>query len=216
MVLERLGEKVYLSTYEKNRKRWYLDDGDDTLRITFEHLGENSIVIDLGGWKGEWASDIFSRYMSYVYVFEPVKSYADFIEDRFKFNSKIRAFSFGLGSKEDRLKMFIGQEGSSVFANSNTSGEIQDIKIVRFDSFLTEENLGNIDVLKINIEGGEYELLEYIVKEDLQQNIDTLLVQFHDFVENAQKRRNIIQELLKQTHDKIFDYPFVWECWKRR
>ena len=58
---------------------WFRDNGDKTLRLNYE-LNEKSVVIDLGGYEGQWAADIFCKYVCSIHVFEPVKKFADNIE----------------------------------------------------------------------------------------------------------------------------------------
>ena len=41
--------------------QWFKDNGDKTHRLNY-NLNEKSIVFDLGGYEGQWASDIFSKY----------------------------------------------------------------------------------------------------------------------------------------------------------
>ena len=48
---------------------------------------------------------------------------------------------------------------------------------------------GKIDLLKINIEGGEYEVLENLIENDLIKNIDNIQIQFHDFVFSRRKEK---------------------------
>ena len=69
-------------------------------------------------------------------------------------------------------------------------------------------------MLKINIEGGEYDLLESILESNIQNKIINFQIQFHDFVPNSEIRMKKIQDKLSQTHQITFNYPFVWENWK--
>ena len=86
--LRRLGNllinwshRLAQSPREKMVALWFRDCGDQTKRLDYD-LDENSVVFDLGGYEGQWASDIFSRYCCTVYVFEPVKPYYDFIKSK--------------------------------------------------------------------------------------------------------------------------------------
>ncbi|WP_181565892.1 hypothetical protein [Campylobacter hyointestinalis] len=56
--------------------RWVKDRGDETLRLEYA-LDRNSIVIDGGGYKGDFSKNIFDRYGSKIFIFEPVSKYAD-------------------------------------------------------------------------------------------------------------------------------------------
>ena len=111
MILKRIFQKIrtkfFPSRHEKLVKKWYEDDGENKHRLTYD-LNESSLVIDLGGYKGQWASDIFAKYLCEIHVFEPIKSFAEKITSRFLKNSKIHTHQFGLGSKTrtDKIKPF--------------------------------------------------------------------------------------------------------------
>ena len=68
--------------------------------------------------------------------------------------------------------------------------------------------------MKINIEGGEFDLLDQLIKSKLVTRIDNIQVQFHNFFDNSKDRREGIRKQLKQTHYLTYDYYFVWENWK--
>src|SRR5256885_11505788 len=78
--------------------KWYKEDPRNLKRSSFNYLDENSIVFDLGGYEGQWSSDIYSRYNCIIHIFEPVKEYADIITQRFIKNNKIYIHHFGLDS----------------------------------------------------------------------------------------------------------------------
>ena len=79
-------------------------DGDRTLRIEYD-LTEQSMVFDLGGYRGEWAAEIFVRYCSTVHVFEAVEEFAAAIERRFRKNPKMHVHPFGLASADSIQSM---------------------------------------------------------------------------------------------------------------
>jgi cellulose biosynthesis protein BcsQ len=80
--------------------------------------------------------------------------------------------------------------------------------------FLQEKDIKRIDLMKINIEGCEYNLLECLIGIGFIKNIKNIQVQFHDFVEDAEKRMMEIQKNLQKTHYLTYQYPFVWENWE--
>jgi hypothetical protein len=75
-------------------------------------------------------------------------------------------------------------------------------------------NLPSIDLIQINIEGSEYNLLDFAISKNYLNNIQKILIQFHTNVENCVDRRNNIQNNLKNIgFTKMFDYSFIWEAW---
>ena len=90
---------------EHQLKVWeWKRSGKEELRYDYD-LNSNSVVFDLGGYKGEWTSQIFSMYSCTVYIFEPVKKYYEGIMSRFARNDFIKVFQFGLGSKDEEIEI---------------------------------------------------------------------------------------------------------------
>ena len=79
-----------------------------------------------------------------------------------------------------------------------------------------ELELDHIDLLELNIEGSEYEVLPRLVETGWISRIDTILVQFHEWLPRAHRRRRSIQRVLRETHTQLWDYPWVWEAWRRK
>ena len=90
---------IYESEHEKAFDARQQVDGDATLRLDYP-LAHDSIVFDLGGFKGQWASDIYSRYRSKIYVFEFVPAFAEKIRKRFTGNPDIVVYPYGLGTEK--------------------------------------------------------------------------------------------------------------------
>jgi hypothetical protein len=72
-----------------------------------------------------------------------------------------------------------------------------------------------VDLMKINIEGGEYELLEHLIARGLTKRIRNIQVQFHeDVMAGAAGRMERIQSRLAETHHLTYQERFVWENWE--
>jgi FkbM family methyltransferase len=191
---------------------WLKVFGDKTLRLNYD-LNESSIVFDLGGYEGQWASDIFSKYLCNVYVFEPVPYFASKIKERFIQNKKISVWDFGLAGENLKTVLALDNDGSSIFKNGKDN---IDIELRKFDDFVKEQGIPEIDLIKINIEGSEYELLDDLLANGYVKNIKNIQIQFHEFVPEARKRMQAIQVSLGKTHSLTYQYNFIWENWKRR
>ena len=78
-------------------------------------------------------------------------------------------------------------------------------------------NLGveEIDLLKLNIEGAEYAVLQDMAKKNLLIKCKDIQVQFHTFVEDYGNQYDTIKAELLKTHCTTYSYPFVWENFKR-
>lgn len=205
---------IVKGTFRESVQRWFDDKGDKTLRLDY-NLDVNSVVFDLGGYEGQWSSDIFSMYLCNIYIFEPVEYFHNYIVNRFKYNAKIHAFQFGLSNENEICQIGFDNDGSSIFKKGNTT----EIKLVKALDFFQANNITKIDLMKINIEGAEYDLLEYLIATRAIENIDNLQIQFHESAEikNCEQRMHNIQKALAKTHYLTYQYyPYVWENWRRK
>ena len=197
---------------QSNRcKPWFEANGDKTLRLDY-NLNENSVVFDIGGYKGEFAADIFCKYGCNIYIFEPIIEYYEEIKSKFRNNSKVRIFPFGLGMKNSSELISLDENNSSLFRFSEHQILIQ---IKSINEFIEEYKITNIDLMKINIEGAEYDLLDSLISVKNHLIIQNFQIQFHDFVFDSAKERMVkIQSDLVKSHSLTFQYEFVWENWK--
>ena len=83
-------------------------------------------------------------------------------------------------------------------------------------AYLREQGIDRIDAIKVNIEGGEFDLLPYLVTTGVIGSIGTLQVQFHRLSYSSPAAREAVREQLQRTHRQTWCYPFVWEEWVRQ
>jgi FkbM family methyltransferase len=195
-------------------KPWFAVNGDKTLRLSYP-LGPDSVVFDVGGYEGQWSSDIYAMYRSNIYVFEPVSAFYRAISERFARNPAIRCYPFGLAGSDRTAVITLAADASGVFAPAHAHDARETITLRALDTFLQEQPIETIDLIKINIEGGEYELLEHILDRGLSERIADIQVQFHPIAPNAYDRMKQIQERLARTHHTTYAFEFVWENWRR-
>lgn len=181
--------------------------------MQFDALGHSSVVFDVGGFQGNWAADIHERYGARIHVFEPHPAFAGEIRNRFQGNDAILTHEFALGSSEGELTLSDDGDASSSFRKGKLSvkGRIEPVA-----RFFAETDIPRIDLMKVNIEGGEYDLLPALSEAGIMPRIGILQVQFHLFTEADIQRREAIRAVLAETHDCDWSYDFVWEQWSLR
>lgn len=196
---------------KKRCKPWFKINGDKTLRLNYD-LSKSSIVFDLGGYKGNFAQEIYNRYLCKIFIFEPVKSFYKIIDDKFKDIPKVTTYPYGLANEDKELFISDSEDASSVFIDSEGSEKIKLKSILNFIN--NNNNITHVDLIKINIEGGEYEVLEALLESGMISIFKNLQIQFHDFIiDNASERMENIQVQLAKTHKITYQYKFVWENW---
>lgn len=161
------------------------DNDAEHLRYEYENVKH---CIDIGSYRNEWADEMKRKFNCSVECFEALDNRAAWTYDG----------ELEIGG------VFLY---SSIFTNEGK----RKVKCEDIAKYLDRE----VSVMKINIEGGEYELLSYIIYKGLHKNIKNIQVQFHkvDEFDCEDKERAICRQLMK-THELTFKYQFCWENWK--
>ena len=156
--------------------------------IRYEYdIKPDDYVIDLGSYQRKWADEIERRYKCKVDCFDLLINRAAWIFD-------------GVLKFADEADQAHGTE----------TGELQSdcFDIVQF---LNRE----VRLMKINIEGAEYPILNHIIKSGKIGMIKEIQVQFHT-VEGYEQMYDAIGNELNKTHCLTYRYPFVWENGRRK
>jgi FkbM family methyltransferase len=197
--------------HEKRVAQWFQMEGED-LRLDYP-LDRASVVLDVGGFKGQWASDIFAKYLCTVHVYEPIPEFAEYIARRFAKNDSIVVHAEGLGATTRTETALLQSDATTMTSGPGNSAPGVPVQVRAATEAIDALDIDRIDLLKLNIEGMEFELLESLLDHDYVRRIDHLQIQFHDFFEDAHQRRDAIQQRLRATHELDYCVPFVWESW---
>jgi FkbM family methyltransferase len=193
-------------------KKWFADHGDETLRLDYP-LDKSSVVFDVGGYLGDYADAIHKKYGCRIYLFEPVPAFYDQCVERFSNNSSITCLNYGLSSASGWFEMNLNNNESS-FKKIEDGSTAQQAQVRSITEVVAELGIKEIDLIKINIEGGEFDLLPIMIESGLVKRIKYIQVQFHNFIAGAVDGRLSIRRSLESTHREMWNYEFVWESWE--
>jgi FkbM family methyltransferase len=187
--------------------QFFSNGGDDAHLYNFS-LNSTSVIFDIGSFDGEYFNVMYAKYKCTIHAFEPVESF--YLQTNVNLPQKIKLNNFALGKENSTFTIAIAGNASSAFLEGNRI----ECKKVNFTDYIRDNKVETIDLLKVNCEGGEYELLETIISSGYIKNISNIIVQFHYLSDEPEVRRQIIVDALEKTHDVVFSYSFVWEGWK--
>lgn len=179
-------------------------------------LNAESTVIDIGAFTGSWAQQVSGLYDSTIYSFEPnPKSFARLME-RAQNNPKLKPVPYGLGDRDEEVDFVLSGLGSTeLWDHSEFEPDAPRIRVEIADVKRVWEEFAwpRIDLVKINIEGAEYSLLERMIELGLHESVGGFLIQFHEWHPRAYQRRRAITKALEKTHRLEWCFDFVWEKW---
>lgn len=188
----------------------FQNDKREASRCSFPISSTGEIVLDFGGFQGDWAQKMLDQYNCKVHIFEPHPVFANSVRVRFTGTPSVEVHEFALGCNDGELQLDDAGDASSSRTTkaANVTGYIKSTQ--EFFSSLKEKEFA---VAKINIEGGEYSLIPSLIEANVISQIRILQIQFHLYEKaDIERRQEIIQNLSK-THRCVWSYPFVWEEW---
>lgn len=147
-----------------------------------DFLDENSIVIDLGGNKGEFTKFIIEKFNSNIYVIEPIPEFYNQIPD----HHKIKKFQYCIANQKE-VEIFIPENQCPTTYDRNSNNKII-CQGITLEKFLKENNISKLDLLKVDIEGAEIEMFE-TSSDEILKSINQITVEFHDFLWQELKPR---------------------------
>jgi len=167
----------------------------------------------VGGYIGDFSEDIHKKYGCKIFLFEPVlSSYLKCIK-RFECIKRIKCFNYGLSSSNGFLKIGVAENISS-FQSPHAQNKAEVVEIKDIVDVIKDLKIEKIDLIKINIEGDEFKVIPKLIESGDINKIEYIQIQFHNFVDDAESKRNFIRSELEKTHTEIWSYYFVWESWK--
>ncbi|MCB0977646.1 MAG: FkbM family methyltransferase [Acidimicrobiales bacterium] len=181
-------------------------------------LDADSVIVDVGAFTGHVAEEFFDLYGAHVHAFEPSPRFHDEMARRLEGNDHIHPYNYGLGKADATMALSEdGMASSFEIAASYRDGTPTTTVSIRDAAAAFDEiGLERIDFIKINIEGGEFDLIDRLYETGWLDRTRYVLVQFHEWYDKAELRRWKSRRQLKATHRELWSCPWIYEMWCHR
>mgnify|MGYP001442222580 CR=1 FL=1 len=178
----------------------------DIQAIDWPGTNEDSLVVEVGGYHGQWSFRMAEKYHPHLFIFEPQPWCCEVIE-RVMGEHFFLLFPYALGDKTGDMPVFEYETDGCTFDEKEDTGwghatlPMQDIKAV-VDRF----GLDDIDIMHMNAEGSEFVLIPYMLKTGILPKV--LMFQGHD-----QAREPALRELLSKRYTILWDHGTALSAW---
>lgn len=198
--------------FEREVIRWRFNGGSEYSLVSINH---DSTILDIGCYCGKWSAEISKRFdKPRIKAFEPIKEfYINAVQNLAEFDN-VEVFNCGVWVCDGVMNFHKSDDATGFYVRNNLVDRVSVISIEDAMNFFG----GSVDAMEINIEGGEYNLLSYMISKGLIKSIGQLMIQFHTFGPDGDLlgRMNYIRNRLSKTHEPLFTYDFVWDHWVRK
>src|SRR6185295_9404334 len=140
--------------------------GMERLRYDY-NIQSYDTILDIGAYQGEWSKRMVETFYCQAILFEPVRVPA---LDDLRYNPKYEIVEAAAWTSNGELKF----GGNGYWTSAYIDGE-QWYRCVDIRGYICYE----IAVCKINAEGAEYGLLNFMIDSGLYVNVRNFQIQFH-------------------------------------
>jgi FkbM family methyltransferase len=172
-------------------------------------LSHDSVVVEVGGYKGRWALQIQERYFPNLYVFEPQPWAYEVCREVLGKRATILPYALGTSSGPATMGEW-ETDGCSLVKD----GSGHPVDAVEIGAAFAELGIRHIDLMLINIEGYEYMLIPHMLDRGIFPQ--RLMVQFHTFADpTGERERAIRAQFEQQGYREVWTYGAVLTAWER-
>jgi len=142
---------------------------------------QGKTIVDIGANVG-CASVFFAvaHPQATVYALEPAKEAFEYLKKNTSELANVRAFNVGAYDRDTQMELHLGKEASatnSLLPGSMTSEKSETVQLRRISTFLKEQGVEHIDLLKLDTEGVEIAILRDL--RPMINSIDAMYVEYH-------------------------------------
>lgn len=169
-------------------------DGWDYSTVNDRCLIDDGDIVDIGCLNWDWSNFFLGKKR--VIGVDPFENKIPYTE----------IFKGVIGNFNGFTRM--RNEGISSSMSNQDDGE--EVQVMTWKNFCKDYNINKISVLKINIEGAEYDLLNSLSDNDFN-NIDQIAISFHDWMVPDWKHKT--EDAIKLLESKNFEINKINENW---
>jgi hypothetical protein len=183
--MKKLIETLHGSPWSQVFDNCLIDDGD---------------IVDVGCLHWDWGKSLVGK-KRYIGI-DPIEK---------KTPEGCELFTGVLGASSGKVYMDVNIDASNIMGNSNIKAlKTIEIEMMDWKSFCRKYEIETVSVLKLNIEGSEYPLLNSMDSEDFSK-INQIAVSFHDWMNP--KWTNLTQSSIYLLKNSGFNIVEIYRRW---
>lgn len=213
--------------YLLNGFQWGILEKDQWFRksIVNEVLAENSyerftkvekgdIVVDIGSCVGAFTRIVANKKPEKVYCLEPDTRFIPTLKLNTKNYPNVEIVEKGIGDVDGKKQINGLYNPGNIYIHNN----LQEIDSIKFDSFVNEYKIKKIDFLKVDCEGGEYDIFNNENYDWIKANVKKIAIEVHlNTPELKDKFKDFRENILKKFNNfKVYSMDNIdikWWIW---
>lgn len=189
--------------------------------VTEECIDAESVVYSVGvGEDASFDLSLIEKYGLIIHAFDPTPKSISWVESQ-NLPASFRMHEFGLADFDGSISFNPPSNpdhvSHTIMDRAETEDESIDVEVKKLKTIMDEMGHEKIDLLKMDIEGAEYQVIDDIVKSDIRPN--QLLIEFHHRfpsvgIEKSQKAIQSLKDIgyvIFAVSDSGEEYSFIYK-----
>lgn len=201
------GKKDFI--YHILREIWWTKDYERD----FVKVEKDDIVVDVGANLGVFTAYAQTSYPKHIYCLEPMPETFEYLSDNLKTFNNITLINKAINS-DGKDEVFINSTNNLINASKKVADNFGNymainnerenwnevtVSAITINDFIKEYDIPKIDFLKVDCEGGEWDMFKTIDKDYLRNNITKIALEYHSekifkYINNTLKEQGFIIE----------------------
>ena len=185
-----------------DREKTYLQS---KMLIDLENITEDSVVIDIGCNHGEVVRALVDTGCK-IYAFEPHPVFYGMLNSKFSRESNVFLSNEAVWRNKEKRKFYFKKSRTAINGGATLMEEKENIidhsLNIEVDCLDIAELIGrfdSVDILKIDVEGAEYELLDRLYESGLHERVKSIYFEDHE-------RKMISSRFMQLKYKVVKDY----------
>ena len=165
-------------------------------------ISENAIVYSFGVGKDiSFDRALINSFECQIFAFDPTPDSIAWCKEQ-NLPDKFKLYDFGLSNKTENVTFFLPKNknhvsGSLIGHNQVSQKNTASVKMKSFNDILKDHKHETLDLIKMDIEGSEYDVVESILRSEI--NIHQIVLEIHErFFHNGKEKTIKLLEALRK------------------
>lgn len=217
-ILLKIMEKIYKIRVYHTHKKWgghLINIGGKKKDVygvytVLDCIPDNACVVSAGlGTDTNFEEDILNKYKNAnIYAFDPTPKSIEFVKNvkHLDENERFHFFPYGISKEDGRMRFYLPIDNTAVscssIRNMYSSKKYIEVETKSFESVLKLSSMNKIDILKLDIEGTEFAVIEDILNSGIE--ITQICLEIHPlYFENPYLTTKSFMKKLFESNYKI-------------
>ncbi len=200
--------KINLLRNDENDLAMYLIT-DVFVQKDYGEISENLVIVDVGANIGAFTLYSVYGHNNVCYAYEPEINNFLKLQENIKLNNlinKVKAFNLGVSHDNSDMKLYKFESIAHSFTRTSDNFDI--VHCIDLKTILNDNNLKEVDFLKIDCEGAEFDIL-YNTGKDVFDKVKFLCVEYHNYSKKENYNGISLIEFLKKQNFKLIEHQLI-------